>query len=967
MDQNGIPYRLAAVVIIAVIALVGLFYVDRAAAVNTSPDQDILFSDDFSGDLSQWNDLIGDWSIDQEELVGSGWGGNVDAWIYAGDTSWTDYALQTKVMFGNSNAILVIRSTGHWLNEYRFDFWQQGGENGNTYQVVKYQDGVIYDFTEGLISSPVPITNPSVISIQASGNRLFLYINGVYVAEFEDSNPLPNGRIGLGVIWNYTSRFDDVMVTTLPPIMMLPPEQAAYGNAGKTVTYTVELENHTGQPDSFNLDVLPGNTWITSLITDVVGPIDDGEIVTFTVSVDVPPEAQPGDFDTASISATSFASPSDSATATVKTTATSNNFAYVTQSTYEVTIIDRELHLVVGNIDIEAMGCLGPDRLRLTPSGNSLYVFCKWSLNLIVLNIPELTLDYTISAPAGDDDIVFNVDESYAFISSPDQASIQVLDIAAQSYTTTIPLNDGGHISSLETSPTGNLIYGAGAWSGGGRIYVIDSRSFEVISMIDFGSDVWDVVISPDNQWLYASDRWGAGIAIIDVKNFAIVDIIQNTGELTGLALSLDGTSIFGGRAYYGSVDSFDIHNRSFIASTWVGGTVRDLTMDCTGEELYLGSSTNVVSVINTGTYNVDYSIPTPGKSYGVAICPQFQSNIIARKAVDRNVSHPSELVNYTITASNAFTDTIESVIFTDTLPVDLTYKEGTLSASSGLVDYQNGIITWIGSITASTTITVSFGATVSPTAAFGTSITNQVLFSAEGKTYQRSATINITPYTVYIPCASRACLPTYYDDFSNPASGWSIERDEDYSIGYANGEYFITSNPGWIVWSMRDFAVSDYRLEVYQRPAVSLDGATGIMFEINEYGFYLLEVSDGWYALWRVDAYYWDWIPLIDWTYSSDIRPGFQTNRMMVERIGNNIAVYANNKLLGSVNDGYYHGTWIGMTSSANTAFFDGRFDNFAVYTGSCVGSNTSGVLLDSLPFSNPVWAAPGSGHTRP
>jgi uncharacterized repeat protein (TIGR01451 family) len=406
------------------------------------------------------------------------------------------------------------------------------------------------------------------------------------------------------------------------------------------------------------------------------------------------------------------------------------------------------------------------------------------------------------------------------------------------------------------------------------------------------------------------------------------------------------------------------------------------LTLYLDGVEVATGSLT-----INTSTDSIFYLGSVPGMYGNIhklngslddamlftralssdEIKMLYQADLDARKLVDNNILHPGELVSYAITASNLITDTIDNVLITDTLPLVMTYEQGTLSASSGMANYQAGVITWTGSITASTTVTVSFGAKVSPTAIIGTSITNQALINAEGDTLIRSATIDIVPYTVFIPCASRACLPLFYDDFSNPASGWAIEGDNDYSMGYANGEYYIGINEGWIAWSMQDFGVSDYRVELDARASMNVGGGTGLMFEINEYGFYLFEISDGWYALWRVDAYYWDWIPLIDWTFSSAIRPGFQTNRMKVERIGNDITVYANGQKLGSVNDGYYHGSWIGMTSEAYSGYFDGRFDNFAVYTGSCVGTNTSSILLDPAAFLDPTWTAPGSGHTRP
>jgi hypothetical protein len=84
-----------------------------------------LFQDDFSGDLSQWDVITGIWTIENGELSGIGQGGRIDAWIYAGDFTWTNYAFSAWIDFDTGNGILVARSTGHWENEYRIEFWSQ--------------------------------------------------------------------------------------------------------------------------------------------------------------------------------------------------------------------------------------------------------------------------------------------------------------------------------------------------------------------------------------------------------------------------------------------------------------------------------------------------------------------------------------------------------------------------------------------------------------------------------------------------------------------------------------------------------------------------------------------------------------------------------------------------------------------------------------------------------------------------
>ena len=107
----------------------------------------------------------------------------------------------------------------------------------------------------------------------------------------------------------------------LPGLHLYPAAQSRYDAPGQSVVYEGFLVNATGQTDSFDLS-LSGNTWNTNLSLTNTGPLPDGGWIPFTVQVAIPAGAAAGDADTATIQATSVASPTVySATATMATTA----------------------------------------------------------------------------------------------------------------------------------------------------------------------------------------------------------------------------------------------------------------------------------------------------------------------------------------------------------------------------------------------------------------------------------------------------------------------------------------------------------------------------------------------------------------------------------------------------------------------------------------------------------------------
>jgi len=93
-------------------------------------------------------------------------------------------------------------------------------------------------------------------------------------------------------------------------VYLEPPAQTNQGSPGQVVAHSVQLTNATGATDSFTL-TLGSSAWDTSLSTDQVGPIADGETVTFTIYVTIPVNADWYTTDSVVVTATSTNNPTD--------------------------------------------------------------------------------------------------------------------------------------------------------------------------------------------------------------------------------------------------------------------------------------------------------------------------------------------------------------------------------------------------------------------------------------------------------------------------------------------------------------------------------------------------------------------------------------------------------------------------------------------------------------------------------
>jgi len=157
-----------------------------------------------------------------------------------------------------------------------------------------------------------------------------------------------------------------------------------------------------------------------------------------------------------------------------------------------------------------------------------------------------------------------------------------------------------------------------------------------------------------------------------------------------------------------------------------------------------------------------------------------------------------------------------------------------------------------------------------------------------------------------------------YEDDFSNPSSGWDDAFDRYTTKQYGNNKYYIeitTSN--LVAWGLANRNVADFRLQVdAAQEAGPNNNGYGILFRFQDRdNFYRFDISgDGFFLLSKFQDG--EWVTLIPWTASSAVNVGQGANRLIVEAVGGEIRVYANDTLLAEVED---------------DAFTEGNFGFFA------------------------------------
>jgi len=192
--------------------------------------------------------------------------------------------------------------------------------------------------------------------------------------------------------------------------------------------------------------------------------------------------------------------------------------------------------------------------------------------------------------------------------------------------------------------------------------------------------------------------------------------------------------------------------------------------------------------------------------------------------------------------------------------------------------------------------------------------------------------TSDVEPQPTAVPSGGGAVL--YKQTFDQASSDFSEDETANASYKFVDGAYSVSAKKSnLIVWQK---IKGDYG-----NAAISLDttidgpeeSAAGLLFRYqDDKNFYLFTVTgDGRYGL---DMYKDDKLTtLIDWTESSAINKVGALNSLRVETVGDNIRLYANDKLLDEISDGTFTR---GKTAIAINTFDDPKltvtFDNLVI-----------------------------------
>lgn len=188
-----------------------------------------------------------------------------------------------------------------------------------------------------------------------------------------------------------------------------------------------------------------------------------------------------------------------------------------------------------------------------------------------------------------------------------------------------------------------------------GELRIIDVAADEVTAVVDTGTMVTGLALSPDGRTAFVVNGWAGDIAVVDVATATIVRRIRVKAELDSAVVRPDGKRLYvtGTANGQGVVLGFDTASDSLAAVIQVGTAPTGIATSPDGNHLYVVNNQGASVTI------IDTRIATAVRTVPVGVLPQYVA--VSPDGATTYVSHTSQLagINGSVTVIDNRTDTV--------------------------------------------------------------------------------------------------------------------------------------------------------------------------------------------------------------------------------------------------------------------------------------------------------------------
>lgn len=207
-----------------------------------------------------------------------------------------------------------------------------------------------------------------------------------------------------------------------------------------------------------------------------------------------------------------------------------------------VRVIDTVTNKLTGNILIEDR----PLGVAVHPNGTQLYVGCEDNHSVKIIDLASASVTATIDVDSVDYWLAVSPNGSHLYVSSSDAHQLTVVDTTTNVVTARIPLADRPWV--IAVSPDNARVYvGAGQLSSPtGALYVCDTSSKTISATIPMAGVPLGAAFSQDGRYIFVSN--GDALSVVATATNSVVETVKIADLVAGIVVSPDQQRIYAAR-----------------------------------------------------------------------------------------------------------------------------------------------------------------------------------------------------------------------------------------------------------------------------------------------------------------------------------------------------------------------------------------------------------------------------------
>jgi YVTN family beta-propeller protein len=242
--------------------------------------------------------------------------------------------------------------------------------------------------------------------------------------------------------------------------------------------------------------------------------------------------------------------------------------------------------------------------------------------------------------------VAFSNDGGLALVSNRLGESVSVVDTDSYQVTSTLPLPAGYQGGNIALDPVSGRFYLVDWFDN--TLFEIAGDGSSILRQVDLGNGLWQLVVSPDGQYIYITDRGTDDVRVIEQSTLTEVHTVAVGDDPWGIDITQDGTKLV--------VTCEDSHDVYLVeAGTWIATVVpldteadpRDVDILDGRQQAFVTGGTmdpdGTIYAIDLADGSIETSFEGPGLNPNV-IAVQAQMHSFDINAIEEIADVPSPL-----------------------------------------------------------------------------------------------------------------------------------------------------------------------------------------------------------------------------------------------------------------------------------------------------------------------------------